>query len=77
MPKETHESPMLSPDKTKDIHALREWLGNKKGLLSRKIDGLTIVLSYSDGKLSKAVTRGNGEVGEVVTNNVRVFKTFH
>jgi DNA ligase (NAD+) len=74
LPKETHESPMLSLDKTKDIHALREWLGNKKGLLSWKIDGLTIVLSYSDGKLSKAVTRGNGEVGEVVTNNVRVFK---
>lgn len=74
LPKETHESPMLSLDKTKDIHALREWLGNKKGLLSWKIDGLTIVLTYSDGKLSKAVTRGNGEVGEVVTNNVRVFK---
>ncbi len=74
LPKERHEKPMLSLDKTKDVAALREWLGGQKGVLSWKLDGLTIVLTYQDGKLEKAVTRGNGEVGEVVTNNVRVFK---
>ncbi len=74
LPKERHERPMLSLDKTKDIAALRDWLGTQTGLLSWKLDGLTIVLTYSDGSLTKAVTRGNGEVGEVVTNNVRVFK---
>jgi DNA ligase (NAD+) len=74
LPKERHEKPMLSLDKTKDTEALREWLGTQKGVLSWKLDGLTIVLTYQDGKLEKAVTRGNGEVGEVVTNNVRVFK---
>lgn len=74
LPKERHERPMLSLDKTKDVSALKEWLGDQAGLLSWKLDGLTIVLSYADGKLEKAVTRGNGEVGEVVTNNVRVFK---
>jgi DNA ligase (NAD+) len=74
LPKERHERPMLSLDKTKDTTELREWLGEQVGLLSWKLDGLTIVLSYADGKLEKAVTRGNGEVGEVVTNNVRVFK---
>jgi DNA ligase (NAD+) len=65
---------MLSLDKTKDAAVLKEWLGSQQGLLSWKLDGLTIVLTYQDGKLEKAVTRGNGEVGEVVTNNVRVFK---
>ncbi len=74
LPKERHEKPMLSLDKTKDVTALKEWLGSQQGLLSWKLDGLTIVLTYQDGKLAKAVTRGNGEVGEVVTNNVRVFK---
>lgn len=74
LPKEAHEQPMLSLDKTKDINALVEWLGDKKGILSWKLDGLTIVLTYSDGELVKAVTRGNGEVGEVVTNNAKVFK---
>ncbi len=74
LPKERHEKPMLSLDKTKDVTALKEWLGSQRGLLSWKLDGLTIVLTYQDGKLAKAVTRGNGEVGEVVTNNVRVFK---
>ncbi len=74
LPKERHEKPMLSLDKTKDVTALKEWLGNQQGLLSWKLDGLTIVLTYQDGKLTKAVTRGNGEVGEVVTNNVRAFK---
>lgn len=73
LPKERHEKPMLSLDKTKDIEALKEWLGSQAGLLSWKLDGLTIVLTYSGGKLVKAVTRGNGEVGEVVTNNVQVF----
>jgi DNA ligase (NAD+) len=74
LPKERHEKPMLSLDKTKEVTVLKDWLGSQKGLLSWKLDGLTIVLTYQDGKLAKAVTRGNGEVGEVVTNNVRVFK---
>lgn len=74
LPKEAHESPMLSLDKTKDVEALREFVGNQKTLLSWKLDGLTIVLTYRDGQLAKAVTRGNGVVGEVITNNARVFK---
>ncbi len=74
LPKERHETPMLSLDKTKDREALREWLGNQTGVLSWKLDGLTIVLTYEDGRLSKAVTRGNGEIGEIITNNARVFK---
>jgi len=73
LPKERHESPMLSLDKTKSPEALAEWLG-QKGLLSWKLDGLTIVLTYDNGQLQKAVTRGNGEVGEIITNNARVFK---
>ena len=74
LPKEEHISKMLSLDKTKDSEVLKEWLGDKEGLLSFKLDGLTIVLTYTDGKLSKAVTRGNGEVGEVITNNARVMQ---
>ncbi|MDE6984532.1 MAG: NAD-dependent DNA ligase LigA, partial [Lachnospiraceae bacterium] len=74
LPKEAHESPMLSLDKTKEREALRDWLGDKEGLLSWKLDGLTIVLTYQGGELLKAVTRGNGEVGEVITNNAKVFK---
>ncbi len=73
LPKERHEKPMLSLDKTKNASELKDWLGNNDGLLSWKLDGLTIVLSYLDGRLVKAVTRGNGEVGEVITNNARVF----
>ncbi|MEZ3433762.1 MAG: NAD-dependent DNA ligase LigA [Lachnospiraceae bacterium] len=74
LPKERHERPMLSLDKTKDAGELKSFLGNKKGMLSWKLDGLTIVLTYREGELYKAVTRGNGEVGEVITNNARVFK---
>lgn len=74
LPKERHESRMLSLDKTKDIQTLKEWLGNNKASLSWKLDGLTIVLTYRNGVLDKAVTRGNGEIGEVITNNARVFK---
>ena len=74
LPKERHESPMLSLDKTKDVLALKAWLGENKASLSWKLDGLTIVLTYQNGGLVKAVTRGNGEVGEVITNNARVFK---
>lgn len=74
LPKEAHESPMLSLGKTKDREELRAWLKDKEGLLSWKLDGLTIVLTYQNGELLKAVTRGNGEVGEVITNNARVFK---
>ena len=73
LPKERHEKVMLSLDKTKDPAVLVDWLGKQTGLLSWKLDGLTIVLTYTDGKLTKAVTRGNGEVGEVVTNNAKVF----
>lgn len=69
-----HDSPMLSLDKTKNPEDLREWLGIQKGMLSWKMDGLTVVLTYRHGKLAQAVTRGNGMVGEKITNNARVFK---
>lgn len=74
LPKEAHPKRMLSLDKTKDVAQLKAFLGEQKGVLSWKIDGLTIVLTYENGELSKAVTRGNGEIGEVVTQNARVFK---
>ena len=74
LPKERHERPMLSLDKTKEREALKEWTGSHRTLLSWKLDGLTIVLTYRNGELFKAVTRGNGEVGEVITNNARVFQ---
>lgn len=74
LPKERHAKPMLSLDKTKEVEQLKNWLGTQKGLLSWKLDGLTIVLTYEGGKLVKAVTRGNGEIGEVITNNAKVFK---
>lgn len=74
LPKERHEQPMLSLGKTKSREELQEWVQDKEALLSWKLDGLTIVLSYSEGQLVKAVTRGNGEVGEVITNNAKVFK---
>lgn len=74
LPKERHPSPMLSLDKTKEPEEMVRWLGEQKGVLSWKIDGLTIVLTYRDGTLYKAVTRGDGEVGEVVTPNARVFQ---
>ena len=74
LPKERHEKPMLSLDKTKEVSKLKEFLGNQKAFVSWKLDGLTIVLTYKDGQLEKAVTRGNGEVGEVITNNARTFK---
>ena len=74
LPKERHERPMLSLDKTKDVERLREFLGDQKAMISWKLDGLTIVLTYRGGTLEKAVTRGNGEVGEVITNNARVFR---
>lgn len=73
LPKESHPQRMLSLDKTKDPDQLTAWLGEQKGVLSWKLDGLTIVLTYKDGKFNKAVTRGNGQVGEVVTNNARTF----
>jgi len=73
LPKETHDSPMLSLDKTKSVEDLQAWLGTQKGLLSWKMDGLTIVLTYEGGSLQKAVTRGNGEIGEVITANAKVF----
>ena len=74
LPKEAHPSPMLSLDKTKDVAALQDWLADQPGVISWKIDGLTIVLTYKDGQLFKAVTRGNGEIGEVVTANAKVFR---
>ena len=74
LPKERHERPMLSLDKTKDVERLKEFLGDQKAMISWKLDGLTIVLTYRGGSLEKSVTRGNGEVGEVITGNARVFK---
>ena len=74
LPKERHEKPMLSLDKTKEVSRLKEFLGQQKAFLSWKLDGLTIVLTYQNGKLEKAVTRGNGEIGEVITNNAKTFK---
>ncbi len=74
LPKEAHETPMLSLGKTKDREELKSWLQGQKGLLSWKLDGLTVVLTYNNGQLQKAVTRGNGEVGEVVTNNAKTFQ---
>ena len=69
LPKEQHEKKMLSLDKTKSVEVLKDWIGNKEGILSWKLDGLTVVLTYDNGKLQKAVTRGNGTVGEVITSN--------
>ncbi|MDO5388630.1 MAG: NAD-dependent DNA ligase LigA, partial [Clostridia bacterium] len=69
-----HESRMLSLDKTKDVNALKSFLGSHKGILSYKMDGLTVVLTYVDGELSQAVTRGNGEIGEDITHNAKFFK---
>lgn len=74
LPKELHAYPMLSLDKTKEAEGLKSFLGDKEGLLSWKLDGLTIVLTYRDGVLTKAITRGNGNIGEVVTGNARKFK---
>lgn len=74
LPKERHPSKMLSLNKTKDREELRSWLGEQEGLLSWKLDGLTIVLTYMNGRMYKAVTRGNGEIGEVVTDNARTFE---
>jgi DNA ligase (NAD+) len=73
LPKERHPSPMLSLGKTKSREELADWLGDHEGVLSWKLDGLTVVLTYENGELSKAVTRGNGEIGEVITPNARVF----
>ncbi len=74
LPKERHERPMLSLDKTKEVEDLKEWVGPHRSLMSWKLDGLTIVLTYQEGQLYKAVTRGNGEAGEVITNNAKVFQ---
>ncbi len=74
LPKERHVAPMLSLDKTKDVEALAAFLGDKEGMLSWKMDGLTNVLTYQNGELVKALTRGNGEIGENITNNARVYK---
>ncbi|XVG96115.1 NAD-dependent DNA ligase LigA [Eubacteriales bacterium KG127] len=73
LPKEIHQEPMLSLDKTKDRYALAAWLGKHNGVLSWKLDGLTVVLTYEDGKLKKALTRGNGVIGEVITSNAKTF----
>ena len=73
LPKEAHETPMLSLDKTKEPEVLSSWLNGREGLLSWKLDGLTVVVTYEDGSLVKAVTRGNGQVGEVITQNAKMF----
>lgn len=74
LPKEEHESPMLSLDKTKEVEGLRSFLAGQEALISWKLDGLTVVLTYENGELVKAVTRGNGVIGEVITNNAKTFK---
>lgn len=74
LPKERHATPQLSLAKTKERAELQNWLGGHEGVLSWKLDGLTVVLTYQDGKLFKAVTRGNGEIGEVITANARTFQ---
>ena len=74
LPKERHESPMLSLDKTKSVEDLKTWLSGREGVLSWKLDGLTVVLTYEGGRLQKAVTRGNGEIGEVITQNAMNFE---
>ncbi len=74
LPKERHPTPMLSLDKTKSVKDLKAWLGDREGLLSWKLDGLTVVLTYEGGRLAKAVTRGDGTVGEVITPNARAFE---
>ena len=74
LPKQSHPSPMLSLDKTKEVSVLADWLGSHEGVLSWKLDGLTVVLTYENGELLNAVTRGNGEIGEVITNNARTFE---
>lgn len=74
LPKQPHPSPMLSLDKTKEVSVLADWLGSHEGVLSWKLDGLTVVLTYENGELLNAVTRGNGEIGEVITNNARTFE---
>ena len=74
LPKEAHPQKMLSLDKTKDVGQLQNWLADQEGVVSWKLDGLTIVLTYEGGSLTKAVTRGNGEIGEVITNNAKVFE---
>lgn len=73
LPKEPHVSPMLSLDKTKEVSDLTDWLRGQRGLLSMKLDGLSIILTYEQGTLVKALTRGNGEIGEVITNNAKTF----
>ena len=74
LPKEAHESPMLSLDKTKSVEELENFLGEQKGILSWKLDGLTVVMTYEGGELVKAVTRGNGRIGEIVTENAKRFR---
>ena len=74
LPRVRHDSPMLSLDKTKSREDLAAWLGDQKGLLSWKLDGLTVVLTYEGGKLARAVTRGNGEIGEEITANAAAFR---
>ena len=71
LPKERHQKKMLSLDKTKEVPVLEDWLGNKDGILSWKLDGLTVVLTYENGTLQKAVTRGNGSIGDIITSNAR------
>lgn len=73
LPKEAHIAPMLSLGKTKEVEELVFWIGEETGLLSLKLDGLSVILTYENGRLTKALTRGNGEVGEVITNNARTF----
>ena len=74
LPKKAHKEPRLSLAKTKEVSELESFLGDKEGILMWKLDGLTIVLTYENGELVEALTRGNGEIGEVVTENARFFE---
>ena len=74
LPKEEHEKPMLSLAKTKSIDEIKEFISNNESSISWKMDGLTVVLTYENGKLIKGLTRGNGTIGEVITDNVKKFK---
>lgn len=69
-----HSHPMLSLDKTKSVDELKKFAGSQDCLLTCKMDGLTVLLTYENGKLIQAETRGNGEIGEDITHNAKVFE---
>lgn len=74
--KTTHSHPMLSLDKTKSVDDLIKFSSGKDCVISLKMDGLTVLNSYDNGVLQKSETRGNGEIGEIITHNAKVFDNF-